>query len=440
MLFKQLMRSCILVLISSTVYAQSPNKNDNEHLTQLITVDAIWLQQSYQNYQAGSPLLTQVVKYLTIAADHALTQSPVSVLDKTLVPPSGDKRDYISVGPYWWPDSTKPDGLPWIKKDGKVNPMSKTNGSDKPVMNEMLFQISSLALAYHYTKEAKYAQHAALLVDTWFLNDKTGMYPSLKFGQAVPGVSDGRSYGIIETRWFMRLIDDVTLISDSKFFDKQAQTKFKHWIKSYSNWLETSDLGKEQCQAHNNHGTYCEAQIAYYAFYTGDNEKAKYYVNKVFKERLAKQVEPNGAQTDELSRTRPLHYSLFNLEAYFYAARVADHLGLDMWNFKAENGASIKQMIDFMLPAIEDKGYWQKVKDKKMRKARLFYFIEYAYQKYREDKYLDGISQIFSLAPEEDRSEFAQCLLIMPTSSALTLEQLQEIDATGKKSSYRCYY
>jgi len=55
-------------------------------------------------------------------ADAALQQKPVSVMDKSMVPPSGDKHDYMSVGPYWWPDPKKKDGLPYIRKDGVVNP------------------------------------------------------------------------------------------------------------------------------------------------------------------------------------------------------------------------------------------------------------------------------------------------------------------------------
>ncbi|MCU0469106.1 MAG: alginate lyase family protein, partial [Arcicella sp.] len=45
-----------------------------------------------------------------------------SVTHKKQVPPSGDKHDYMSMGPYWWPDPTKPNGLPYIRKDGQVNP------------------------------------------------------------------------------------------------------------------------------------------------------------------------------------------------------------------------------------------------------------------------------------------------------------------------------
>lgn len=35
-----------------------------------------------------------------------------TVVNKAVLPPSGDKHDYMSMAPYWWPDETKPDGLP----------------------------------------------------------------------------------------------------------------------------------------------------------------------------------------------------------------------------------------------------------------------------------------------------------------------------------------
>ncbi|WP_146531059.1 alginate lyase family protein [Novipirellula artificiosorum] len=43
-----------------------------------------------------------------------------SVTDGGVVPPSGDPHDYMSVGPYWWPDPNKDDGLPYIRRDARV--------------------------------------------------------------------------------------------------------------------------------------------------------------------------------------------------------------------------------------------------------------------------------------------------------------------------------
>ena len=54
------------------------------------------------------------------SGDLSLSDGPWSVMDKQHVPPSGDKHDYMSLGPYWWPDPDKPDGLPYIRRDGEV--------------------------------------------------------------------------------------------------------------------------------------------------------------------------------------------------------------------------------------------------------------------------------------------------------------------------------
>jgi hypothetical protein len=42
-----------------------------------------------------------------------LKLAPVSVMDKSRIPPSGDKHDYLSQAPYCWPDPAKP----WPKDD-----------------------------------------------------------------------------------------------------------------------------------------------------------------------------------------------------------------------------------------------------------------------------------------------------------------------------------
>src|ERR1700741_327346 len=70
--------------------------------------------------QSASP--SPAVAALIKQADDALRTGPFSVMEKKLTPPSGDKHDYMSVGPYWWPDPSKPNGLPYIRKDGQVNP------------------------------------------------------------------------------------------------------------------------------------------------------------------------------------------------------------------------------------------------------------------------------------------------------------------------------
>ena len=57
-------------------------------------------------------------------ANKSLLFKPGSVMEKLNTPPSGDKHDYMSLAPYFWPNPDTKDGLPYIRKDGKTNPDS----------------------------------------------------------------------------------------------------------------------------------------------------------------------------------------------------------------------------------------------------------------------------------------------------------------------------
>jgi len=67
-----------------------------------------------------------------------------SVTNKTMTPPSGDKHDYMSQAPYWWPDAARPGGLPYVRRDGERNPeLSKISDSEEMDRMPALFIGSS---------------------------------------------------------------------------------------------------------------------------------------------------------------------------------------------------------------------------------------------------------------------------------------------------------
>src|SRR6478672_13593758 len=69
--------------------------------------------------------IVALVDSLKKQADALLTMKPVSVMDKSFTPVSGNKHDYMSQAPYFWYDSSKPNGLPYIRRDGQHNPEIK---------------------------------------------------------------------------------------------------------------------------------------------------------------------------------------------------------------------------------------------------------------------------------------------------------------------------
>src|SRR5438067_13340378 len=78
-----------------------------------VTYDPASLTAAKARVKAGDAVIKPAYDALLKDAAKALAMKPAVVTDKhTLLPPSGDVHDYYSLSPYWWPDPSKPNGLP----------------------------------------------------------------------------------------------------------------------------------------------------------------------------------------------------------------------------------------------------------------------------------------------------------------------------------------
>ena len=82
-----------------------------------------------------------------------------------------------------------------------------------------------MALAWYLTGNDKYAQAAARQVRAWFLDPATRMNPHLRFAQLVRGNPNERGSGIIDTRWFIEVVDAVTLLRGSKHWSAAGRRR-----------------------------------------------------------------------------------------------------------------------------------------------------------------------------------------------------------------------
>ncbi len=291
--------------------------------------------------------------------DKALKIEPTSVMEKKILPPSGDKHDYMSVGPYWWPDPKKADGLPWVRKDGKVNPATRsTDVTDYPSLKDVSKAVEKLSEAYYYTGDEKYADHAAKLLKLWFLNPDTRMNPNLNYGQAVPGANDGRPFGIIETVNWNDMVQRVPLLDGSASWTGADKKALQNWFADYVNWLQTSKIGKEEGNTKNNHASWYDVQVSTFALFADKPEIAREVLQKAGKRRIATQIEPDGSQPHELGRTKSWSYSTMNLRALFELAAIAESQGIDLWHYQTKDGRSLKVALDYLAPYADSSKAW----------------------------------------------------------------------------------
>jgi len=305
-----------------------------------------------------TPAFAPTREALLSEANKALAQGPFSVVDKTHVPPSGDKHDYYSVAPYSWPNPDTPNGLPYIDRDGQVNPERYDRAFDTGALEKMSRGVASLALAYHLTDDRRYAEHAGKLLRVWFVAPATRMNPNLKFAQAVPGRVDGRAAGLIDTYRLVRVVEAIGLIGRAGVLSKDEQSSLEAWFGAYADWLRSDPLGVTESQSTNNHGIYHDAQVMSFSLFARRDKVAREVADAFVTRRIAAQVEPDGSLPRELRRTRTFHYSNYAVAGAFDVASFAECFGMDVWNARAPNGGSLRGAFDFIAAYAGRENQW----------------------------------------------------------------------------------
>lgn len=366
----------------------------------LMILDAPALLQTKKRVQAGDGAFLAAWRRLERDADHALHSPTFSVTEKGTAPPSGDKHDYLSLAPYWWRNPNTSNGLPYVRRDGEVNP-ERDGMSDRKRLDDMIQTVTTLAAAYFFTDDERYAVRAAKLLRVWFVDDATKMNPHLRYAQAVPGHNQGRAAGIIETHNLPELIDAVGLLKSSPAWAKNDQVQLQNWFTAYLNWLIESPEGKAESKAQNNHGSWYDVQISSYAIFVGRDELAKHALGAFAAERIAGQIEPDGSQPRELARTQSWHYAIFNLEAMFDTATIGNRLGIDLWDYRSTDQRGIRKALDWLAPFAAGERTWSYKQLLRFQPEKLAPLLRRAALRYREPAYEKMLIKLPNLKRDE---------------------------------------
>ena len=358
----QLKRVIVILLLTlatrpAIASAEAPKASDPS-VPRTFLLDARQLQLTRQRLHDGDKSLTAAWARLEREAQKALSEGPFSIVNKSVTPPSGDKHDYMTQAPYFWPDPKSPNGLPYIRRDGERNPeINKI--TDHHSLDQLESSVETLALAYYFKGEEAYAAKAVQLLRAFFIDPATRMNPNLEYAQFIPGVNTGRGIGLIETRGLTHVVDAIGLLAGSKALTEADQRGQQDWFGKFLEWMQESKNGREESAAKNNHGTYYDVQVVSYALFLGKKALAVRVLQEARQKRIATQIEPDGRQPLELARTKAWGYSNGNLDGLMLLATLGERVGVDLWNFQTHDGRSIRKALDFLAPVALGERKWQ---------------------------------------------------------------------------------
>ncbi|HEY8204906.1 MAG TPA: alginate lyase family protein [Pyrinomonadaceae bacterium] len=344
------------------------------------------LQSTRQRIRAADKSLGPAWKKLEQDANKALSSPPFSVVNKDRTPPSGDKHDYMSQAPYFWPNPKTANGLPYIRRDGERNPeINKI--TDHRSLDQLQSSVETLALAYYFKGDEAYAAKATQLLRTFFLDPTTRMNPNLQYAQFIPGVNTGRGIGLIETRGLTRVVDAIGLLAGSKSVTEADQRGLQDWFGKFLQWMLESKNGREEAAAKNNHGTYYDVQVVSFALFLGKQDLALRVLQEARRKRIATQIEPDGRQPLELARTKAWSYSNGNLDGLMQLATLGERVGVDLWIYQTSDGRSIRKALDFLIPIALGQGKWNYQQLGGLEPQTLFPLMRRAAEIYRDKQY-----------------------------------------------------
>lgn len=294
-------------------------------------------------------------QHVLTEAAWALQQPPVTVTASVSPRSAGTNHDFFSEGDYWWPDPKNPEG-PYIQKDGMTNPDNFV--AHRLAMIRFSRIVGALASAYKITGDEKYVRHALVHLNAWFTDPATRMNPSLLYAQAIKGRHTGRGIGIIDTIHLMEVAQGVLVMQPAKAFNPADLAGIKSWFAQYLTWLTTHKYGQDEMKAANNHGTCWVMQVAAFARLTGNQQLLQFCRDRYKTVLLPNQMAPDGSFPQELRRTKPYGYSLFNLDAMTMVCQILSVEQDNLWTYQTSDGRSIKKGLEYLHPYVADKGKW----------------------------------------------------------------------------------
>ena len=295
----------------------------------------------------------RLLEVLRKKADAIVEAGVLDVTQRTLRAPTGNPRDYTSMGPYWWPNPDTKDGLPYVNRDCQTNPETV-----QPITpRKMYSNIRIVATAAFYLGDEKYSEFVDKQLYAWYIDPETSMTPNARYSQGIPGICDGRGVGLIDFSSVHHMFDALGIVECMGKISKATADGVRAWYNKFLDWMLTHEQGYQANIAINNHGAWFDAHVLTAAVALDRRALAKKICDTSYDIRHRRHIMDDGSQPHELRRVSGIGYSLMNLDALTVIANIADRLGYKQyWSVDEKRGKCLlRSAVDYLYPIIKER-------------------------------------------------------------------------------------
>lgn len=291
------------------------------------------------------------------AAERALELPPVSLTQQRSPLSEGGPQDFFSMSDYYWPDPARPDGKPYVMRDGQSNP--DNFNAHRQALMAMRDATAALAAAYLLERDERHARKAVEMLRVFFLDPATRMNPALEHAQAIVGKpTPERGTGLIDTLHLIEVPVSILALRGSKAMTEETFQGLRQWFAEYTRWFVTSPKGRNEAKAKNNHAVAYWLQVAAFATLLED-EALLAECRRQFKEVfVGVQMGEDGGFPLELGRTKPYAYSIFQLDNMALLCQLLSTQEDNLWTYTTADGRGMRRALAFMHPFLADKSTW----------------------------------------------------------------------------------
>lgn len=211
------------------------------------------------------------------------------------------------------------------------------------------------ALAYGGTSNNSYASGINDAVQHWFIANDTYMTPHLNYSQVRrgPGAEAGAKSGVLDGKGLTKLVAAVELLraDGTAAWAGETDQGLQSWAREMAGWLTTSEQGTGERASDNNHATFFFNQLCALYVLLDEPAAAVKELEWFYDNTFQGQISASGEQPLESARTRPYHYTAYNLAALVTNAQLGDRVGLSPpgWNRTTSAGATIFDALHYAM-------------------------------------------------------------------------------------------